>query len=207
MPDPHAHRLESELAFCISGSGIVWQNGYTYPFGPGDVASWKAGTGVAHTIINDSNRDGPDGAEELVLVTISDKQPGESWYYPLSPERRAAIKPEQTWDEKDVPAQNEYGNHPGFPCVPYASEESGRGDRGGQAAQYERPSDGPRPSNIVNAFEASEEVGEGEFTFHGCSLTAESGLRGTGFGCSFEVLPPGTRSSSRFRLPSMCDSG
>ncbi|KAH7106215.1 hypothetical protein BKA62DRAFT_286804 [Auriculariales sp. MPI-PUGE-AT-0066] len=187
---PHAHRLENELVFCVSGGGVVWQNGFTYPFGPGDVASWKAGTGVVHTIINDSNRDDPAQGEDLLLISVSEDRPDESLYYPLSPERRAAISEAQTWKEEAVPHQNEFGPHPGYPCIMNSKD-----GRSGVSSDHPRPSDGPRPSNIANAFEAAEGVGQGDMFAHGCSLTAESGLRGATFGCNLEILPPGTRSS------------
>lgn len=190
---PHAHKLESELVYCVQGNGVVWQNGYTYPFTQADVASWRAGTGVVHTIINDSNRDDPAAGSDLWLISVSEKKPGESWHYPLSPTRRAEITAAQTWDERDVPEQNELGDHPGFPCVPYGSEE-----RGSASSDYPRPSNGPRPTNICNALERLDDAGKDDMFAHACSLTGETHLTGAEFGCNLEILPPGTRSSGPF---------
>ncbi|KAH7106216.1 RmlC-like cupin domain-containing protein [Auriculariales sp. MPI-PUGE-AT-0066] len=185
---PHAHRSESELVFCISGSGILWQNGYTYQFNTGDAVSWKSGTGIAHTIINDSNRDDGTG-EELVLLSVSEKKANESWHYPISPERRAQLTPEQTWKAEEVPPQEELGSHPGLPCRP-------RGAVGDKSANYPPPEDGSRPSNIVNAFTSASEGGHGDMFARGCCLTASTGLQEASFGCHLDAFPPGTRSSS-----------
>ncbi|EJD45993.1 hypothetical protein AURDEDRAFT_184576 [Auricularia subglabra TFB-10046 SS5] len=184
---PHAHKSEGELTYCLSGNGVVWQNGFTYPFRSGDCASWTSGTGVVHTIINDSNRDGEEG-EDMLLFSVSEMIAGDRWWYPLSAEVRARITPEQTWEERDVPQQNDFGPHPGFPCVPYGSPT-------GKSSDYPRPSEGPRPSNIVNVFERADDFGEGDMFAHGCCLTTETHLTGATIGCHLDVMPPGTRSS------------
>ncbi|EJD45994.1 hypothetical protein AURDEDRAFT_184577 [Auricularia subglabra TFB-10046 SS5] len=185
---PHAHRLEGELVYCISGNGLIWQNGFTYPFRSGDCASWTAGTGVVHTVINDSNRDEAPG-EDLLLISVSENREGESWWYPLSPERRAQITPAQTWDEKNVPPQADFGPHPGLPSGPHGLRP------GEPLSNYPYASAGGRPGNIVNATELSAGQGDGDLFSHSCNLTAETHCDGIMIGCHLQRLPPGTRSS------------
>ncbi|KAG9121190.1 hypothetical protein FRC07_002959 [Ceratobasidium sp. 392] len=181
---PHAHSAEDELVFCLQGRGIVWQNGWTYPFAPGDVAGWKAGTGITHTIINDTKRVPGEAAdkeeEDLILLVVGENKPGEDrLFYPFNPEKHD-IPGRLKWDGPT--AQNHWGQHPGI-------------------ARAERPNDvlpdvqtGARPSNIICWKDQLAEVGEGEMSAFATSLSQETGLSGR-LGCNLEVAPPGTRSS------------
>ena len=54
---PHAHEEEEEFIFILEGSTDVWVDGEIYPAGPGDCIGFPAGTGIAHTFINNSERD------------------------------------------------------------------------------------------------------------------------------------------------------
>ncbi len=60
---PHAERDEDEMVFVLSGAPTLWQDGRTYPLRPGLAVVWPAGTGVAHSILND----GPAPAEILCI--------------------------------------------------------------------------------------------------------------------------------------------
>ncbi|KAG8741045.1 hypothetical protein FRC10_003429 [Ceratobasidium sp. 414] len=181
---PHAHSAEDELVFCLQGRGIVWQNGWTYPFVPGDVAGWKAGTGTTHTIINDTKRVPGETADEeeedLILLVVGENKPGEDrLFYPFNPEKYD-IPGRLKWDGPKP--QNHWGQHPGV-------------------ARAERPNDvlpdvqtGARPSNIICWKDQLAEVGHGEMSAYATSLSQETGLSGR-LGCNLEVAPPGTRSS------------
>ncbi|KAG8709938.1 hypothetical protein FRC08_017854 [Ceratobasidium sp. 394] len=181
---PHAHSAEDELVFCLQGRGVVWQNGWTYPFAPGDVAGWKAGTGITHTIINDTKRvpgEAPDEEEEdLILLVVGENKPGEDrLFYPFNPEKYD-IPGRIKWDGPK--SQNHWGQHPGI-------------------ARAERPNDvlpdvqtGARPSNIICWKDQLAEVGHGEMSAYATSLSQETGLSGR-LGCNLEIAPPGTRSS------------
>ncbi|KAJ1311792.1 hypothetical protein OPQ81_010257 [Rhizoctonia solani] len=180
---PHAHSKEDELVFCLQGRGTIWQNGWIYPFEPGDVVGWKAGTGVTHCIINDTKPiPGQLNQEEesLILLVVGENKPGEDeLYYPHNPERyeyHGILR----WE--NVTPQNEGGAHPGV-------------------ARAERPNDplpghqlGARPSNIVNWRDQLAPAGEGELFAYATSLSQETGLSGR-FGCNLEIIPPGARSS------------
>lgn len=58
---PRAHLEEEEFVFVLAGKGRYWHDGEEpgQTLIAGDCVGWKAGTGVAHSIINDA--DGPNG--------------------------------------------------------------------------------------------------------------------------------------------------
>ncbi|CAE6471883.1 unnamed protein product [Rhizoctonia solani] len=180
---PHAHSKEDELVFCLQGRGTIWQNGWIYPFEPGDVVGWKADTGITHCIINDTKQvPGQPGEveEDLIILVVGENKPGEDeLYYPHNPERYEAPGVLR-WE--NVTLHNEGGAHPGL-------------------ARAERPNDilpgyqlGARPSNIVNWRDQLAPAGEGELFAYATSLSQETGLSGR-FGCNLEIIPPGARSS------------
>lgn len=184
-----AQRLGDSITYCISGRGLLWQNGWTFPFEATDSAGWKGGTGVAHTIINDSNFDGSPGLD-LILITAYETKEGESFFFPLNPELDdAAMEAEGKTLWKDPPVVGEFGPHPGISSV---SPERGN-------KMIAQPQRGYRPSNVVNAIAELDTIGEGELFANATSLSRETGLSGR-FGCNFEVPPPGARSSGRMQL-------
>ncbi|KAF8582992.1 hypothetical protein K439DRAFT_1349715 [Ramaria rubella] len=181
---PVAQRLGDSITYCISGRGLLWQNGWTFPMNTSDAVGWKAGTGITHTIINDSNHDGSSGEDLLLLVAHEVKQ-DESFSYPLDPEMdetTLSAEGKSLW--KDAPVQGEFGPHPGIPSV--------SNKRGNQ--YIPEPQKGYRPSNIVNAIAELDSIGDGDMFANATSLSQETGLSGR-FGCNFEVPPPGARSS------------
>lgn len=189
IPDPVAQRLGDSLTYCISGQGLLWQNGWTFHFVATDAVGWKGGTGIAHTIINDSNHDGSAG-QDLVLLIAHEVQEDDSFTFPLNPEideTMLSAEGNSLW--KDAPIQGELGPHPGVPSV---SPERGN-------MSIPEPQKGYRPSNVVNAIAELDAIGEGELFANATSLTQETGLSRR-FGCNFEVPPPGTRSSGRIAV-------
>jgi len=88
----------------------------------GDAIGFPAGTGVAHTFINDSNAGDSELGEELVLWIFGENKikKGEMWFYPLNPELQDEL-------EKTVHAggwwhdcpKHELGPHPGKPTQPF----------------------------------------------------------------------------------------
>ncbi|KAF8517742.1 RmlC-like cupin domain-containing protein [Hysterangium stoloniferum] len=178
---PVAQRLGDVVTYCISGRGLLWQNGWTFPFNATDAVGWKGGTGTTHTIINDSNSDGSQG-EDLVLITAQEVKQGELFYYPLDQEVKADIENQLLW--MDPPPQGESGPHPGTPSI---SLEGGKTSLPDPVLAY-------RPSNVINTIAELDAIGEGEMFANATSITQETGLSGR-FGCNFEVPPPGARSS------------
>ena len=103
---PHAESTEEEFVYVLEGVVDAWVDGVLHPMRAGDLAAFPAGTGVAHTFINNGER------EARLLVGGEASKPGSQIDYPLNPERRAQIAPEQWWD--DVPSR-ELGPHDGKP--------------------------------------------------------------------------------------------
>lgn len=52
---PHAESEEEEFAFVIEGNPHVWINGELFPLRPGEFVAFPAGTGIAHTFINNAS--------------------------------------------------------------------------------------------------------------------------------------------------------
>jgi uncharacterized cupin superfamily protein/RimJ/RimL family protein N-acetyltransferase len=52
---PHAESAEEEFAFVIEGNPDVWIDGVLHPLRPGDFVAFPAGTGMAHTFINNAS--------------------------------------------------------------------------------------------------------------------------------------------------------
>ena len=102
---PHAEKTEEEFVYVIEGNPQVWVDGHLHDLHPGDAVGFVPGTGIAHTFINNTDID-----VRLLVVgeaTRSDNQ----CYYPLHPDRNAAIK-DFCW--KDAP-KADLGSHDGFP--------------------------------------------------------------------------------------------
>jgi uncharacterized cupin superfamily protein len=57
----HVHDAEEETCVVLAGGGLSWQDGATYPVGPGDVILHPA-AGPAHTLVA-----GDDGLEALMF--------------------------------------------------------------------------------------------------------------------------------------------
>ena len=102
---PHAESTEEEFVYVIEGTPDAWINGNIYRLKPGDGVGFPAGTGIAHTFINNTT-------EEVRLLVVGDTNRKDNrCAYPLHPERSAVIG-EFYW--KDAPAQ-ELGLHDGIP--------------------------------------------------------------------------------------------
>jgi uncharacterized cupin superfamily protein len=66
----HAHQEEDELAVALEGEMILVDDSGRHEFRPGMVAGFKAGTGNAHKIVNESNA----LARFLIVGTRSDTE-------------------------------------------------------------------------------------------------------------------------------------
>lgn len=77
---PHAESLEEEFVYIVSGRPHVWINGYIYQLEPNMAVGFPAGTGIAHTFINNTQ----DDVEMIVLGERSKKE--NKYIYPINPE-------------------------------------------------------------------------------------------------------------------------
>lgn len=104
---PHAESDEEEFAFVISGTPQVWVDGNVYDLVAGDFVAFPAGTGIAHTFLNNSQND------VVLLVGGERSKPGNKINYPLHPERNEEMKKEGRYWDDILP--KELGPHDGLP--------------------------------------------------------------------------------------------
>lgn len=106
---PHAHSKEDELLYVLDGTPDAFVDGRLHRLRPGDVAGFPAGTGLVHTLINNT------AAEVRVLVAGEREREGDQVVFPLNPERAAALRSGRLWT--DAPPR-ELGPHDGKPDDP-----------------------------------------------------------------------------------------
>ncbi len=78
---PHAESDEEEFVLVLKGKPDVWIDGTLHQLVEGDAVAFPAGTGIAHSFLNNSSED----MHLLVLGEAS--KPGNRLNYPLNPER------------------------------------------------------------------------------------------------------------------------
>lgn len=79
---PHAEKTEDEFIYVITGTPDVWLDGHLHRLRPGDGVGFKAGDGLAHTFINNT-----EGAVELLVVGDRDRADNRI-VYPVNLERK-----------------------------------------------------------------------------------------------------------------------
>jgi len=82
---PHAEADEEEFVFVLEGEPDLWADGYLKRLKPGDGVSFPAGTGLAHTILNNTDQD-----VRFLVVGEASRQRSRI-HYPLHPHRNAEI--------------------------------------------------------------------------------------------------------------------
>ena len=104
---PHAEKEEEEFVYVLSGTPDVWIDGHLHPLVPGDAVGFPAGTGIAHSFLNNSE------ADVHLLIVGEHQRSGNRLFYPLNPERMEAFrKQDRAWD--DAP-KRALGPHDGKP--------------------------------------------------------------------------------------------
>ena len=83
---PHAHSTEEEFVYVLKGEVTVLLDDKTYKKGAGTAIDFKAGSGVAHTLMNESE-------SEVLYICVGECEPIEDKiYYPLHPKRNEEIR-------------------------------------------------------------------------------------------------------------------
>jgi uncharacterized cupin superfamily protein len=82
---PHAEADEEEFVFVIEGSPDLWLDGHVRRLAAGDGVSFRAGTGLAHTFMNNTE------ADVRLLVVGEASRRRSRFHYPLHPQRNAEI--------------------------------------------------------------------------------------------------------------------
>jgi uncharacterized cupin superfamily protein len=103
---PHAEEDEEEFVYVIEGEVDAWVDGHVYRMGPGDLAAFPAGTGIAHCFINNTEK------EIVLLVGGEAPKAGSRIFYPLNPSRRQDMPAQYWWS--NVP-ERDLGPHDGLP--------------------------------------------------------------------------------------------
>lgn len=101
---PHAEEKEEEFVFVLEGDVDVWVDGHLHAMHAGDLVAFPAGTGICHTIINNS------ASEARLLVGGERSKDDNRIYYPLNPEREAEVGHDSWWHDIPLRAQ---GAHDG----------------------------------------------------------------------------------------------
>ncbi|PHM29155.1 cupin domain-containing protein [Xenorhabdus budapestensis] len=101
---PHAEKDEEEFVYVLKGTPDVWINGKLYRLEPGDAVGFPAGTGICHTVINNTD------SEVRLLVVGEKSKPEHKIWYPLNLEYQKTIS--RGWD---FPPEQVFGEHDGKP--------------------------------------------------------------------------------------------
>jgi uncharacterized cupin superfamily protein len=100
---PHAHEKNEEFVFVLEGTPDVWIDGYLHRLGPGDGVAFPAGTGIAHTLINNSD-------STMRLLIVGERHLDDRGVRPLN--RGTERRPWRDWPEHPL------GPHDGKPDKP-----------------------------------------------------------------------------------------
>lgn len=104
---PHAESAEEEFVYVIEGAPDVWIDGDLFRLAPGDGVALPAGTGIAHSFLNNT-------AQPVRLLVVGETAKAENRIrYPVNPEQRPHRK--DWWDDAPV---RPLGPHDGKPGVP-----------------------------------------------------------------------------------------
>lgn len=111
---PHAESLEEEFVHVIEGEPDVWLDGVLHRLKPGDSVGFPAGTGLAHSFLNNTDAD-----VRLLVVGEANKDDNRI-VYPVNLERKAIR--EDWWH--DAP-KRVLGDHDGLPDRVRAERDTG----------------------------------------------------------------------------------
>lgn len=167
---PHAESLEEEFVFVLKGSPHLWLNGYIHDLNEHFAVGFPAGTGIAHSLINNTT-------DDIHLLVAGEKTKKENLCaFPINPELKETCK--IWWDN---PPTQSLGPHNGLP---------------GPIKDSERAKE---PSKYILDCKAQGKrkpfhyPGDNEAFGEGFRLTDHIGLKHLGI--SYDYLPPGVRSA------------
>jgi uncharacterized cupin superfamily protein len=101
---PHAESAEEEFVYVIAGEPDVWLDGHLHRLKPGDGVGFPAGTGIAHSFLNNTET-------EVQLLVVGERSSAENRVvYPRNPDRKTLR--EDWWDDHP---RSVLGPHDGLP--------------------------------------------------------------------------------------------
>ena len=170
---PHAEKLEEELVFVLGGKPDAWIDGALHPLDAGDAVAFPAGTGIAHTFLNNSD-------EDMHLLVLGEHQvPGNQLCYPLHPERMTEFA---KWNEAwlDAP-KRPLGPHDGK-ARPGTRRDAATGTA--------------RPPFIAHYSDGLKPNPNPKHTNHGGQSSRMGAALGlTRIGVNYDIVAPGNRTS------------
>jgi uncharacterized cupin superfamily protein len=102
---PHAERDEEEYVFVVYGAVSAWIDGYLHALKDGDFVGFPAGSGITHTIINNSD------ADALLIVGSEASRARNQFFYPFHEQRNKDVGP-LYWSDHP---ERHLGPHDGMP--------------------------------------------------------------------------------------------
>jgi uncharacterized cupin superfamily protein len=104
---PHAESTEEEFAYVIEGNPQAWIDGNMFELYPGDFVAFPAGTGIAHTFINNSE------VNCILLVGGERSKADNKIFYPLHKEQNQVMQNKGCyWENHPI---HEMGSHDALP--------------------------------------------------------------------------------------------
>jgi uncharacterized cupin superfamily protein len=173
---PHAERDEEEMVFVLEGTPELWVDGYAYRMKPGEAAGWPGRDGMAHCLIN--NTDKP-----VRMLTIGEASRYNSKiHFPLTRDMDEWLKKsDKLWIN---PPQRKLGAHDGLP-------DAVRGKPAPNAAAKRKPACVVDWKKIKS--KRPQYPGDDEQMAIWTHLSVALGL--TRIGIGHDLLPPGCRTS------------
>ncbi len=114
---PHAEEKEEEFVFVLEGEPDAWIDGDLHRLRAGDMVAFPAGTGIAHTFLNNTEH-------TVRLLVGGESIKGNRIFYPKHPARNKECQ-EKNWLWEGHPERS-LGTHDGWPDTP----EGGRNNDG-----------------------------------------------------------------------------
>ncbi|MEJ2687842.1 MAG: cupin domain-containing protein [Gammaproteobacteria bacterium] len=90
----HAHSRQDEFVYILEGHPTLQTDTGPVHLGPGMCAGFKAGTGRAHNLVNET-------AEEVVYLEVGDRTPGDEATYPDDDIQASLVNGEWRFARKD----------------------------------------------------------------------------------------------------------
>lgn len=106
---PHAESTEEECVYVLEGTPDAWIDGELVPLIPGDMVVFKPGTGIAHSIQNNT-------AGDVKLLVIGEKRADNQIIYPLNPDRTDSLPKRKRWEDAPLRPLGSSSAIPGKPA-------------------------------------------------------------------------------------------
>lgn len=85
----HGHSRQDEFVYILQGHPTLMTDAGATPLSPGMCAGFKAGTGDAHQLVNETR-------EDVLYLEVGDRTPGDEGHYP-DDDLKALLQPDDSW--------------------------------------------------------------------------------------------------------------